>query len=460
VEQVRTDGPISGLIHLASLRGGRQPATDATQNSKSLDREAKGLFLLAKEVADDLQEAAGQGGGCLIAATSMGGSFGIDGRRANLAYPAQGAVAGLVKTLAREWPGVRARVVDLDVGQAIARNARRLVLEATTNDDWAEVGYHDNRRIRLQPVSSPWTRPTGKLDLRPGEPIVISGGARGISALVAKELARRYQPTLLLLGTTPLPPDVEDPTLAQIHDSAALKAALLHQLQKAGQTATPRDLELAYQTVRRAREIRRNLAEIRAAGSRVEYAQVDVRDAAQVGRVLADWQSRFGPPVGLIHGAGLIRDKLLRDKSLESFDRVLSTKLDGALHLVHHVRPDALRFTAFFSSIAGRFGNRGQSDYAAANEAINKLAIWLDRRWPGRVVSLIWGPWSGVGMVSDLEGHLDGQGLGMIAPEIGVSAMLDELTRGQKGEIEVILAGDLGALDGPIEGSFAHAEAR
>ena len=112
----------------------------------------------------------------------------------------------------------------------------------------------------------------------------------------------------------------------------------------------------------------------------------------------------------------MIHDKLLRDKTPESFDRVLGTKLDGALNLARLLEPDALRFAAFFSSVAGRFGNRGQSDYAAANEALNKLAIWLDRRWPGRVVSMIWGPWSGVGMVSDLEGHLGRRGLGMIPP--------------------------------------------
>src|SRR5262249_61816725 len=132
-------------------------------------------------------------------------------------------------------------------------------------------------------------------------------------------------------------------------------------------------------------------------------------------------RERFGPPVGVIHGAGVIQDKLLCDKTPESFDRVLGTKLDGALTLARLLEPKALRFAAFFSSVAGRFGNRGQGDYVAANEALNKLAVWLDRRWPCRVVSLIWGPWSGVGMVSDLEGHLGRRGLGMIPPDVGPS---------------------------------------
>ena len=165
---------------------------------------------------------------------------------------------------------------------------------------------------------------------------------------------------------------------------------------------------------------------------------------------MEEWRGRYGDPVGLIHGAGLIKDKLIRHKTIESFDRVLGTKLDGALNLIRLVRPDALKFTALFSSIAGRFGNVGQSDYAAANEILNKLAHWLDRRWPGRVLSVIWGPWSGVGMVSQLESHLGRQGLGMISPEVGRSLLIDELRYGRKGDVEVIYTGELGTLEEPI----------
>ena len=110
------------------------------------------------------------------------------------------------------------------------------------------------------------------------------------------------------------------------------------------------------------------------------------------------------------------------------------------------IEPDALKFAAFFSSVAGRFGNRGQADYAAANDVLNKLALWLDRRWEGRVVSMIWGPWSGVGMVSDLEGHLGRQGFGMIPPNEGKTRLGDELVSGRKGDVEVIVAGELGSL--------------
>jgi NAD(P)-dependent dehydrogenase (short-subunit alcohol dehydrogenase family) len=254
----------------------------------------------------------------------------------------------------------------------------------------------------------------------------------------------------LIVGTTPLPEVDESPETAALSGEAEIKAALHARLRRQGRPGSPAEIESSYQALRRAREVRENLAILRQAGAAVEYARADVRDPRALAGVLDAWRDRFGDPVGLIHAAGMIQDKLIREKTPESFDRVLGTKAGGALNLLRLVRPDALRFTVLFSSIAGRFGNVGQSDYAAANEILNKLALWLDRRWPGRVVSLIWGPWSGVGMVLQLEGHLGRRGLGMIAPEAGRALLVDELRLGRKGDVEVLYTAGLGTLEQPI----------
>ncbi|WP_148591917.1 type I polyketide synthase [Aquisphaera giovannonii] len=451
--RARLAGPLAGLVHLTPLRSARAEELDPAAWSRRMNPEARGLFLLAKGMAGDLEEAAARGGASLIAATAMGGqlaSAGVAGEAAGF-FPGHGAVSGLIKTIAREWTAVRTRVVDLDAREAPKKLASRLLGELLNEDRWSEVGYNGPRRIRLRSVPS---RLAAKAEaaplLAPGEPVLMTGGARGITSLVAAEMARRWKPTLLLLGTTPLPDGPADAELERLEDPAALKSAIYDRLRRGGRLAGPADLEVAYQSLRRGREVRRSLEALRALGARVEYAQADVRDPARLAGVLDGWRGLFGDPVGLIHGAGLIRDKLLTEKSIESFDRVLGTKLDGALNVVGLLRPERLRFSVFFSSIAGRFGNEGQSDYAAANDALNKLAVWLDRRWPGRVVAPIWGPWAGIGMVSDLADHLASRGLGMIAPKAGVAALMDELTRGRKGDVEVILAGDLGSLEAPI----------
>jgi acyl transferase domain-containing protein/NAD(P)H-dependent flavin oxidoreductase YrpB (nitropropane dioxygenase family)/NAD(P)-dependent dehydrogenase (short-subunit alcohol dehydrogenase family) len=464
IEETRGEGPIAGLVHLLPIGKAQGAELDPSAWASRVNPQLRGLFLLAKGLAADLEQAATRGGACLIAATSMGGCFASGGARSQQQrdfFPGDGGIAGLVKTLAREWPSVRSRVVDLDLDEGPARIAEQLVSEILKDDDWSEVGRVQGRRIRLRTVAAPLPVDQGTrgFGIAQGEPVLITGGARGITSLVAAELARRWKPTLLLIGTTPDPNSKHEHRLIELTDPAELKAALYEQMRREGRSASPRELEQAFQSVQRGREVQGTLERLRASGSQVEYAQADVRDAASIERVLAAWRRAHGEPVGFIHGAGLIRDKLLRDKSAESFDRVLSTKVDGALNLLRLLRPESLRFTILFSSIAGRFGNRGQSDYAAANEMLNKLAVWLDRRWPGRVLAPIWGPWSGIGMVSDLEQHLGAQGLGMIAPEVGVASLVHELARGRKGEVEVVLADNLGTLDGPLPRTSPRAEA-
>jgi acyl transferase domain-containing protein/NAD(P)H-dependent flavin oxidoreductase YrpB (nitropropane dioxygenase family) len=455
LDAARSRGPLAGLIHALPL--GRLRAGEPTESgwSERTRAEVRGLFLLAKEAVRDLEIAARSGGSCLIAATGLGGRFASAGAVSADFSPGHGGVAGLVKTLAREWPLVRCRVVDFNAAAPAEAISLALCREVFVSDGYAEVGYEGDRRIRLHTVASPLGGEGAVLDLKPGEPIVISGGARGITALVAAELARIWRPTLLLLGTTPLPDADETPDTAALTAEIEIKAALHARLRRQGEQANPGQIEAAYQSLRRAREVRENLVRLRQTGSTIAYQEASVRDAQALARVLGDWRRRHGHPVGLIHGAGLIEDKLISQKTVESFDRVVETKLDGAINLIQLVRPESLKFTVLFSSIAGRFGNVGQSDYAAANDTLNKLAHWLDRRWPGRVLSLIWGPWSGVGMVSQLESHLGRRGLGMIAPEVGPSLLIEELRRGRKGEVEVIYSGKLGTLEEPIAHEIA-----
>jgi KR domain/Enoyl-(Acyl carrier protein) reductase/Phosphopantetheine attachment site len=460
LDRLRENGPLAGIVHTLPMGGNASSCERIEADwSARVGVEVKGLFLLAKAMAPDLETAARAGGSCLIAATAMGGRMASDGCGAIDFFPGQGGIAGLVKTLAREWPAIRARVVDFSASDPIATVADHLVAEVFASDGWAEVGYDQGSRVRLRSIESPLEHVSPTLELKPGDPVVISGGGRGITALAAAELARLWRPTLLIVGTTPLPVDGESADTRSLTAEAEIKAALHARLRDEGKPASPAQIETAYQVLRRTREVRENLENLRKTGATVDYAGADVRDPAALARVLNGWRARHGEVAGLIHGAGLIKDKLIRQKSVESFDRVLETKLDGALNLIRLVRGDSLKFTALFSSIAGRFGNVGQSDYAAANEILSKLAHWLDRRWPGRVVSLIWGPWSGIGMVSQLESHLGSRGLGMISPESGGSLLANELRYGQKGEVEVIYSGELGTLELPAEPVAERVEA-
>jgi NAD(P)-dependent dehydrogenase (short-subunit alcohol dehydrogenase family) len=424
-------GPISGLIHLLPLA--ESIAGDSAE--QRVWREVKSLFLLSRGLEGDIRHAAEHRTAVLLAVTAMGGSMGFGGNLPDDFTTGHGGIAGFTKSIGHEWPGVRVRVVDIDGETPATHVAEQLLAELGDADGPFEVGRNGDRRVTWQVEPRPLAKAAPTVELGPESTVLITGGARGITAKVALEIASRYKSRLVLVGSSALPAEESSET-SGLMGATEIKAALLARQPD----AKPAAIEAIYRRLLKDREILSNLEAIRAAGSTVDYRTVDVRDAAAFGALL-DELNDAGGITGVIHGAGVIEDKLLRDKTPESFDRVFGTKVDGALTLARKLDPERSKFLALFASITSQYGNRGQADYAAANEVLSKLACDLDRRWPGRVVSIAWGPWAEVGMVADLEKHLAARGLQLIQPEVGAEFAVDEVVFGQKGEPAVLVAG-------------------
>jgi NAD(P)-dependent dehydrogenase (short-subunit alcohol dehydrogenase family) len=438
------EGPVGGLIHLLPLkeRGAFEPVDDRDAYDR-IRREVKSLFYLTKEASLDLKEAVKAGGACVIAATGMGGVFGsVSSHSAPAFFPGQGGVAGMIKSLAREWPSVQAKVIDTDPLEPPDDLAVKVLQELTADDGEVEIGYQGWRRLVLQPTVTPLDRgqvPTVSLDA--ARVILVTGGARGITAEVACELAERYQPTLLLVGRTPRPPAEEAADTKGLDSPRELKAAIMAQVRDAGEAITPAKVEAAYHQLLREREIRENLRLMERAGATVRYYQVDVRAEQACADLIEAIYRDYGRLDGVIHGAGVIEDRFIEEKTPDSFDRVFDTKVRSALLLSRKLKLDELSFIAFFSSMAGRFGNRGQCDYAAANEVLNKLALYLDGHYPARVVAINWGPWES-GMVSpELQKQFAQHGVVIVPRSVGRRKMDQELRWGRKGEVEVLIGG-------------------
>ncbi len=174
-----------------------------------------------------------------------------------------------------------------------------------------------------------------------------------------------------------------------------------------------------------------------ALGDRASYHAVDVRTPA-FAALIDELRARHGGIAGIIHGAGVLDDKLIKQKSADAFERIVATKLQPALAIAAAVRDD-VRFVALFSSIVGAMGNRGQVDYAVAGDALDKLAWQLAGRTRAKVVAIDWGPWGGGGMVSpELAREYARRGVALIDPDAGVAALLAELA-GPPGDPQVVL---------------------
>ena len=452
VGEATAAGPLTGLIYLPSLHGATRTAGPGGSPS-----ELTGLFLVAKALGDGLRAAA-PGHAFVLAATALGGDFGIrpgvatDDPLATARQSLTGAVHGFLKTLAHEWPGVRVKAVDLAEPEAEGSPAGSQILnEAAATDGLVEVGYAaDGSRLTptLSAADHDLSAAAGQ-SLTRESVVLLTGGARGITAETAAELATHAAPILVLVGRTPLALE-EDPATAGLTDMTAIKRALIEQARAGGAQVAPAAIERAYNSLIAEREVRATIERLRALGSTVDYRTCDVRDPEAVATLLDDVYATYGRLDGVVHGAGAIEDKLVEDKDLASFLRVVETKLAPALVLADRLRPDSLRFLAFFSSVSARFGNRGQGDYAAANEALNKLAGHLDRQWPARVVSFNWGPWQSAGMVSpEVLRQFQERGVTLIPAEEGRRAFLAELVHGDKGHVEVTIGGASG-LSAPL----------
>ena len=364
--------------------------------------------------------------GVLLTVSRMDGAFGLATGGGD---PIGGALAGLAKTAGHEWPEVRCRALDLSPEMSLS-----VVREELSLDGPNEVGRSPRGAVTLERLSTPLA-PGPFVPFRAGDLVVVSGGARGVTAEAALALAQRFRPALLLLGRSPEPPSEPD-WLAALPDEPALKRELVKRLPG----RSPRQIGAEVKAVLAAREIRHTLERVRQAGARALYRSVDIRDTAAVAAVLSEVRNTHGPVRGIIHGAGVLADALIADKTPEQFDTVWGTKVDGLRALLDATRDDDLKAIALFSSSTARFGRTGQVDYAMANEALNKLAGGIAAERPGcRVVSLNWGPWAGGMVTPALAGLFAKEGVGLIPLAEGAALLADELTHGPNGPREVVV---------------------
>jgi acyl carrier protein len=165
------------------------------------------------------------------------------------------------------------------------------------------------------------------------------------------------------------------------------------------------------------------LAELQNEGAKVVVAKADVCDYAQIAAVIADIDYEMPPLRGIVHVAGVLDDGIALQQNRDRLLKVLAPKLLGGWHLHALTAGRKLDFFALFSSAASLLGSPGQSNYAAANAALDGLAAFRrSRNLPA--ISINWGPWAGGGMASrdGNAGRLALLGMSLIDPARGLSA--------------------------------------
>lgn len=282
-----------------------------------------------------------------------------------------GGLAGFARTVMQENAKLRVHVIDLPAhGFTHEEKARIIAAEQAGSGRDGAAAYRHNRRYAESLELMADAPDNGGEPWKDGCTYLIAGGLGGIGLQITERLCRSVEARVIVLGSSAL-------------DEG--KAAKLDRLNR-GRSA-------------------------------VEYVRCDIADReALYGRIEAI-KSAYGPLHGVIHCGGINRDQLLRNKSWNTFKRVLAPKTAGTYLLNELTRYEPLDFFLVCSSIVSRIGNAGQADYAAANGFIDALADYRRRHdYPGRTVCMNWTLWNETGM-----GHNE-QAVNAFLPRTGVIA--------------------------------------
>ncbi len=434
-------GAVSGAYFLAGLDSDPGWKNNGqTKWSQAWRTRTHALFTLARLLPEYA---------FLIAVTNMGGHHGF----IHPQNPINGAISGFIKALKMERPEQLIKVIDFAPDSAAGFIAGELIAETMQDAVTCEIGREQELRYAfiLQEGANGQVSP-----LKEGSVFIVSGGTGGITAPVIEDLAKTRQGTFYLLGRICLPEKNDEDLRKLTNNREAFKTELQERMKAGGEKITPVSIEQKLERLERAASTLRLMEEIEASGGKACYLQCDVTNADDVKQTIQLIRQSEEKVDVFIHAAGIEKSRKIESKTQEEFEQVVSAKADGLVNLLAAMESNGLlpQRVLFFSSVAGRFGNSGQTDYAAANDLLSKYAQWLPGQYPGmQAVSIDWGAWAEVGMASRgyISELMKRAGIEMLNPADAAPMVREVLESGQSGE--VIVAGSLGLLDATPEGS-------
>ncbi|MCG9730427.1 eicosapentaenoate synthase subunit PfaA [Shewanella sp. Isolate13] len=403
IAQIETQvGTIGGFIHL-------QPEVSVTEqaavnlNAQSFTHVSHAFLwakLLQPKLVQAQQVAASDARRCFVTVSRIDGGFGyLNTDALKDAELNQAALAGLTKTLSHEWPQVFCRAIDAAANLDATHLSDAITSELfDSHVQLPEVGLSldtNGHVARATLIAGDASNKHAAASLNSSDKILVTGGAKGVTFECALALAKRTQSHFILAGRSEL---LAIPAWAENKQISELKPAAIAHIISTGNKPTPKQVEGLVWTVKSSIEINTALEAFAQVGASAEYVSMDVTDTSAITAAL---NGRSNEITGLIHGAGVLADKHIQDKTIEELARVYGTKVNGLKALLAALDSSKLKLLAMFSSAAGFYGNTGQSDYAMSNDILNKAALQFTARNPqAKVMSFNWGPWDG-GMVTD-----------------------------------------------------------
>jgi len=427
------------------------PALDKEEDLGKLDLDAwhEALKVRVKSLyaaMRTLYEHVAKPGTFLISATRLGGRHGYD--EAGAFAPLGGAVVGFTKAYKRERMESLVKAIDFEAQRNAVEIAQLLIDETLRDPGVVEIGYTGEQRWSVGLQEEPAVDGQPGMELNENSVFVITGAAGSIVSAITADLATASGGTFYLLDLVPKPDPNNSDLKRFVTDKEALKRELFERIQARGERATPALVERELAALERAQAAQTAIDAVRAAGGTPHYFSVNITDADAVAGVIEQVRHNSGRIDVLLHAAGIERSHSLPDKSEQEFDLVFDVKSDGFFNLLHAMGDLPLGAFVVFSSIAGRFGNVGQTDYSSANDLLCRITSNLRTLLPAtRAIAIDWTAWGGIGMATrgSIPKVMELAGIDMLPPEAGIPLIRRELTAGAT-RGEVVIGQRLGVL--------------
>ena len=348
----------------------------------------KSIFRLASSLKRDLG----------FAEEGHGRSFSIVGNNISNSLVLNGLV-GLVKVLSREWESIQCKFISIDQPD-VSMAAAQAVFELNISDTLTDVYYKSSKRFTKRVILSPDCK-LKTCHIHSKDVFLVTGGGRGITSKCCLKLGEKTGCSFLLLGRTCL--DLgEFESFQFITNKDELHDHIHKKLSKSKKRVTPIEVQSVLYRIQSVKDIRETISQLQKFGCRVQYYQCDITQEQNLIEVIREYNNQWGSINGIIHGAGNLSDKLIDQKSNGDLAKVFDPKVIGLYHIINQkLLSDHTKFLILFSSISSILGNKGQSDYALANETLNCVAESTSDFLPNcKAVSICWGAWN-TGMVNE-----------------------------------------------------------
>ena len=309
-----------------------------------------------------------------------------------------GGARSIASTLFLERPDLKVRVIDFDPKSDEDKISQKIIDELQTYGSFSAVGYDSQltRRVVYYENSHPADYKKRGISWSGKDLVLVTGGAKGITAQCALEFARLTKAQMVLIGRSPLPEDKKDVT----------------------------------------NEIIRTLKQFKNENLKCSYYQCDVTNEKDVVSTIGEIEKKAGKITGFIHGAGLNSLKRLKQASVAQAHQEALPKVIGAVNICNALKDHPPKLIVGITSIIGLTGMEGSGWYGFSNEMLD---LYLHQF--KNVVTIAYSIWDEVGMGAKLGSidRLAQKGIGAIPVKEGIKHF-KQLVEGDPGTQQVIVA--------------------